>query len=76
MPLGGYQPGAGRPRLPETEKRVVRRISLPPWLWEWLDIQADTPGKTIEHALCSDHNLTEKGVAHDLRSRTRVREFD
>ena len=55
---GGKRPGAGRPPLPEEEKRNQRTISVPDDPWQELLLQALqfdlTPGEYVEHLVMTE----------------------
>jgi len=48
---GGRREGAGRPKLPESQKRVMVALRLRPDLVQWLREQPDSQTATVERLL-------------------------
>lgn len=48
---GGRREGAGRPKLPEPEKRVMVALRLRPDLAQWLRDQPESQAATVERLL-------------------------
>lgn len=48
---GGARKGAGRPALPDNERKAGVYIKLPPWLIAWLDSQPESRAVLIEKAI-------------------------
>jgi len=49
---GGARPGAGAKRtVSDADKRIPKPVTLPGWLWEWIDKQPGSRGAVIEQAL-------------------------
>jgi len=53
----GARKGAGRPALPDNERKAGVYIKLPPWLIVWLDAQPESRAVLIEKALRRVHKL-------------------
>lgn len=51
MSKGGKREGAGRPALPDSEKKAGVYVKLPPWLIAWLDSQPESRAVLIEKAI-------------------------
>ena len=48
---GGRREGAGRPKLPEAQKRVMVALRLRPDLVQWLRDQPESQTATVERLL-------------------------
>jgi len=57
MSKGGARKGAGRPALPDNERKAGVYVKLPPWLIAWLDAQLESRAVLIEKALRRVHKL-------------------
>lgn len=54
---GGARPGAGRPAMPDEQKKAGVYMKLPPWLIAWLDSQPESRAVLVEKALCKIYKL-------------------
>jgi hypothetical protein len=50
-PHGGRREGAGRPKLPESQKRVMVSLRLRPDLAQWLREQPESQTATMDRLL-------------------------
>jgi hypothetical protein len=57
---GGARKGAGRPVLPDNERKVAINLKLPPNLIAWMDAQEESRATLIETAMAEQNNLCRK----------------